>query len=66
MQDQQDQQDQPKPLRPYGALYKGKWAHVLATSSYEAQTLAARSMGCPAKKQYLVTVMLTDVVHTAT
>jgi hypothetical protein len=57
-------QDQPKPPRPYVAFYKNQRAEVWATSSYEAQTKAAALF--KARKQYDVSVMLADVVHTAT
>jgi len=48
-----------KANRPYIALYKGLRAEVWATSSYEAQTLAAKKL--KARKQYDVSVYLADI-----
>lgn len=47
--------------RPYIAFYKGIRKEVWATSSYEAQQIAAKEF--KAKKSYEVTVMLADVEH---
>jgi len=48
--------------RPYIAFYRGKRFDLYATSSYAAQQKAAALL--KAKKNYEVTVMLADVVHT--
>ena len=48
-------------LRPYIALYKGKKVEVMAPTSYEAQTIAAKLF--KAKKSYEVDVYLADIVH---
>jgi hypothetical protein len=47
--------------RPYIAFYNGKQINIQATSSYEAQQLAAKQF--KAKKVYQITVMLADIVH---
>lgn len=49
----------PSANRPYVAFYKGKKLEVKATSSFEAQQLAAKQFR--AKKAYDVTVVLADV-----
>ena len=48
-------------LRSYIALYKGKKIEVMAPTSYEAQTIAAKLF--KAKKSYEVDVYLADIVH---
>jgi len=48
-------------LRPYIAFYRGKSTDVFASSSYEAQQLAAKKFG--AKRHYDVSVALADVEH---
>jgi hypothetical protein len=48
-------------LRPYIAFYKDKKLEVMASTSLEAQTLAAKQF--KAKKRYEVSVYLADIVH---
>ena len=48
-------------LRPYIAFYKDKKLEVMASTSLEAQTIAAQQF--KAKKRYEVSVYLADIVH---
>jgi len=48
-------------LRPYIAFYKDKKLEVMASTSLEAQTLAAQQF--KAKKSYEVSVYLADIAH---
>jgi hypothetical protein len=49
--------------RPYIAFYKNKKLEVRASTSLEAQTIAAQQF--KAKKRYEVSVYLSDIVHSA-
>jgi len=48
-------------MNGYLAFYNGKQIEVLATSSYAAQTEAARVFKVSSKNQYKVTVALAEV-----
>ena len=48
-------------LRPYIAFYNGKKCELNASSSYAAQQAAAVLMKVPAKKQYMISVCLSDI-----
>lgn len=50
-----------KELRPYIAFFKDKKLAVAASTSLEAQTIAAQQF--KAKKRYEVSVYLADIAH---
>lgn len=53
-------------MRLYAAFYKNRKYLVEATSSYEAQCLAARFFNVKPKQRYMIAVVLTDVpINTA-
>ena len=47
-------------MNSYAVFYNGKQRELKATSSYNAQKLAAQLLGVPEKKRYLITVFLAD------
>ena len=49
----------------YVCFYNSKKAAITASTSYEAYKKAAIEFKVPSKKQYMISVMLADVTHTA-
>ena len=50
-------------MRPYICYYQNKTVELEAETSYKAQQLAALALKVPAKKRYMISVMLADVTH---
>lgn len=47
-------------MRTYHVFYKGVQRELVASSSYNAQKLAAQLLKVPASKQYMISVVLAD------
>ena len=49
----------------YVCFYNSKQTEITANTAYEAYQKAAIKFKVPSKKQYMITVMLSDVTHAA-
>lgn len=50
-------------MRPYICYYQNKKVELEAISALQAQAHAALALKVPAKKRYMISVLLADVTH---